>query len=48
MATVATVDVEILVTVEVGVGMLRHSHALEMAEEATDVSQVGVGGLTLR
>ena len=28
--------------------MLRQSQALEMAEEATDVSQVGIGGWTLR
>lgn len=48
MATVATVEIESLVTVEVGVGIFRQSQALEMAEEATDVSQVGIGGLALR
>lgn len=34
--------------VEVGVGILRQSQALEMAEEATDVSQLGIGGSALR
>ena len=48
VATSTIVDVETLVTVEVGVGMLRQSQALEMAEEATDVSHVGIGGLALR
>lgn len=46
--TIATVEVETLVTVEVGVGMLRQSQALEISEEATDGSQVGIGGLALR
>ena len=41
-------EVETLITVEVGVGMLRQSQALEMAEEATDVSHVGVDGSALR
>ena len=44
----ATVDVEIWLMVDVGVGMLRQSQALEMAEEATDVSQVGICGLASR
>ena len=48
VATKATVEVEIWFTVDVGVGMLRQSQALEMAEEATDVSQVGVCGLASR
>lgn len=48
VATVTTVDVETLITVEAGVGILRQSQALEMAEEATDVSHVGTGGLALR
>ena len=48
VVTVTTVEDETLVTVDVGVGMLRQSQALEMAEEATDVSQVGIGGLALR
>lgn len=43
-----TVEVETEATVEVGVGMLRQWHALEMAEVATAVSQVGIGGLALR
>lgn len=48
MVTTATVDVETLVTVEVGVAILRQSQALEIAEGATAVSQVGIGGLALR
>ena len=48
VATTATVEVEIWFTVEVGVGMLRQSQALEMAVGATDVSQVGICGLTSR
>lgn len=48
VATFTIVEVETLVTVEVGVGMLRQSQALEMAEEATDVSHMGIDGLTLR
>lgn len=48
VVTVTTVEDETLVTVDVGVGILRQSQALEMAEEATDVSQVGIGGLALR
>ena len=44
LATIVTVEVEISVTVEVGTGMLRQSQALEIAEEATDVSQVGTNG----
>lgn len=38
----ATVKVDDFVSVVVGVGILRQSQALEMAEEARDVSQVGV------
>ena len=48
VTTLETVEVETLVTVEVGVGMLRQSQALEMAEEATDFSQGGISGLALR
>lgn len=48
VTTVATAEVETLVTVEVGVGMLRQSQALEMAEDATDVSQIGIAGLASR
>ena len=46
--TIVTVEVKTLVTVEVGVGMLRQLQALEISEEATDGSQVGIGGLALR
>ena len=48
VATVATVEVENLVTVEVGVGMLRQSQALEISDKATDGSHEGIGGLALR
>lgn len=48
VVTVVTVEVETEVIVEVGVGTLRQSHALEMAEVATAVNQVGIGGLALR
>ena len=48
VAITATVEVEIWFMVDVGVGIPRQSQALEMAEEATDVSQVGVCGLASR
>lgn len=48
MATAETIEVEHSVTVEVGVGMLRQSQEIEMAEEATNVSQVGMDCLALR
>ena len=48
LVTMVTVEVEIWFIVDVGFGMLRQSQALEMAEEATDVSQVGICGSTLR
>ena len=48
LVTIVTVEVEIRFIVDVGVGMLRQSQALEMAEEATDVSQVGICGLVSR
>ena len=48
VATTATVEVEIWFMVDVGVGTLRQSQALEMAEEATDVSQAGICGLASR
>ena len=48
VATTVTVEVEVWVMVDVGVGMLRQSQAPEMAEEATDVSQVGICGLASR
>ena len=48
VATTATVEVDICLMVDVGVGMLRQSQALEMEEEATDVSQVGICGLASR
>ena len=48
VATAATVEVETWLMDEVAVGILRQSQALEMAEEATDVSQVGICGLASR
>ena len=48
VVTTATVKVEIWFMVDVGIGMLRQSQALEMAEEATDVSHVGTFGLASR
>lgn len=48
VATVTAVEVETLVMVETGVGILRQSQALEIADEATDVSHVGIDGLALR
>ena len=48
VATVPTVEVETFVTVEVGLGMFRQSQALEISDEATEDSHVGIGGLELR
>ena len=48
VATTVTVEVEVRVVMSVGVGMLRQSQALEMAEEPANVSEVGTGGLALR
>lgn len=42
VTTRATVKVDDLVSVVVGLGILRQSQALETVEEARDVSQVGV------
>ena len=48
VVTTVTVEVETEAIVEVGIGMLRQSHALEMAEVATAVSQVGIDCVALR
>lgn len=47
VATVTTVEIEPFVTAEIGVGILRQSQALEIAEEATAVNHVGIDGLAL-